>query len=257
MKNSMSLLLLFSIFFAARADFPSNTATGESPTEIIDRKAREREEKILKTGTDQQRWRQFVLFSESVKPQDLEVLLIKSDNFKMQLQPQTGRLVFVQGSKIDAFNAGVPHGAKNNVCPAYQFNVLHAETGMALVRKICPGFEYDQKPGKDAKYHREVNYLLYDAKTASLLVLWRNVQSTKGGPKPTPDELPVIKRINNGYELDWRATDLVEKRKFHIHTRYTAEKVDGKLELVCRDLTAPKGEEFGVNCEYGQLSRLN
>ncbi|WP_338845751.1 hypothetical protein V8J88_18740 [Massilia sp. W12] len=238
------------------ADMPSNTATGEAPAAIAERKVREREEKILKSGTDKQRWADKILFSDSKKIQDLEIFLLKSENFKMQLQPQFGRLLFIQGKKTDAFDAAVPHGTKNNVCPEYQFSVIHAEPGMAVIRKTCPGFEFDAKPGKEAKFHLEVNYFLYDEATSSLTVLWRNVQTSKDGAYPEPKTLPKIHKIENGYEMNWNTLNPVYNKKFHIRTRYTSEKVNGQLQLVCRDLTAPKGEEFGVNCEYGQIPRI-
>ncbi len=252
--------LLFSLFAAtslpALADLPGNTATGEAPAEVAERVGMAETQKIKESGTDRQRWQRLILFSDSKDSSKLEMPLVAAANFRMQLQPQKGYLGFSQNGKTDLFEAAVPHGTKNNVCPAYQFSVLSAEPGMALVRKICPGFEYDARPGKKAKYHLEVDYLLYDAQTATLALLWRNVQSTNGGPDPVPEQQPKVRRLPNGYELDWRAVDPVENRKFQLHTRYTVEKVDGRLQLVCTDLNAPKGEQHAANCENGMMPRV-
>lgn len=229
----------------------ANTPTGEDQYVIDAREAAAYNKKVLEAGTDQQRWDQFRLYSDSKDPNRLTVPMILAIGLEMKLDPKKGDISIEKSGQKQVFKIDDAVGSGANTCPKYSVRILDASSTYAMIEKSCSISEY--APGK---YHMGVDYYLYDMQTATLRSVWEGSSTEKASPFPRPKPAPQVKKISNGYQLDWSATDPSNKQdgKISIHTKYVREKdrQTGKTELVCTDLTAAKGEEHGgrVKAEF-------
>ncbi|MGB7193783.1 MAG: hypothetical protein WBD81_10015 [Collimonas pratensis] len=230
----------------------ANTPTGEDQYVIDAREAAAYNKKVLEAGTDQQRWNQFRLYSDSKDPNRLKVPMILAIGLEMKLDPKKGDISIEKSGQKQVFKIDDSVRSGASTCPKYSVRILDASSTYAMIEKSCSISEY--APGK---YNMGVDYYLYDMQTATLRSVWEGSSTEKASPFPRPKPAPQVKKISNGYQLDWSATDPSNKQdgKINIHTKYVREKdrQTGKTELVCIDLTAAKDEEHGGACEGGIL----
>jgi len=230
-----------------------DTPTGEDPSEVAEREGGKILEAMRGSASDRQRWGITLLYSSEKDPASLELDVIKAMGFRVRLQPQTGRLTFEKNGVAQAFAFAAPPGTPNNLCPRYAIAVVDASSTHAVIKKSCLQFEYKPK-----RFHKEIEYFLYDMPTGSMRSIWNAAteDTTLVGPMVTPN--PVFRSTKNGYQLDWTVTDISKSatEKYKVRTSYVREKQKGgkSVSLVCTDLTGAKGEnvEQGV-CEGKHL----
>ena len=230
-----------------------NTATGEDPQEQRIREGQALIDKILDSDDDKHRWRAISLYSDSTKPNDLRLPVVKAAGLEMRLDPKLGQLSFSKSGMQQTFLIASPRGTKRSTCPEYSIAVTEASATHALVRKICLLMEYAPD-----RYTMGVDYYLYDEQTSEMRNIWRAVVSDKNASMPKAKPTPTLKVIPNGYRFDWTGIQPSDSPPSTtvLHNSYTriTEK-DGTKALLCTNLAAPKGQ--GVEddmCEGGILT---
>lgn len=229
-----------------------NTATGEDPQEVRYKEAVKEIEQQNATGSDSDRWKE-TIYSDSSKPEKLQREVIRASGLRMRLDPQKGHLTFESPAFKDTFEFANPAGTKNVTCPYYDVTVVDASPGHVLLKRNCPIF-----PLGGNRIAMSSDYYLYDAKTSVMRSIWGAVASTKGEKFPAAKPTPSVKRLSDGYRFDWagvRPNDPENKMvKISNAYKWFRDKQSGKLELLCADLDAPKGEGLENSmCSMGAL----
>jgi len=228
-----------------------NTPTGEDPQEYRIRKGEEKLDAIAAGNSDKERWT-VPLFSDSKKPKNLELYVIKSAGFVLKLRPPQGQIQFDKNGSSDVFEIGSPQSSGDLICRDYFIKILDASPTHAMIEKGCIGSEY--KPGR---YHIGTSYFLYDNATHSMRPIWESSSSLKDAPAPALDRVPAISVKSNGYEIRWQANYVRDGKARHLdlHNRYTREATaNGKIALICRDLLERgKVEPETGACEGGTV----
>ncbi len=232
-----------------------NTATGEDPQERRIREGAAMIDAIRAGDDDQQRWSSVRLYSDSTKPERLKLTVVKSAGLEMRLDPKLGYLTFSTQALKQTFVIASPLGDKSSVCPDYALQIVEASAVHALVRMACLQTEY--APGR---YHMGSDYYLYDAATGVMRNIWRAAVSDKNAHMPDAKPTPSLKVIPNGYRFDWTGVQPSSSKSSTttLHNSFTRTNgKNGEKELVCTNLSAPKGQ--GVEdemCEGGILPRV-
>ncbi len=231
----------------------ANTPTGEDPSEMAEREGRARSDQIRQSPEDSLRWKRIRLYSDSTKPERLQMIAHYQSRILMVLDPKSGNLSFRSSAGVHTFNVAMQDKAANNLCPAYNIQVINASSIHAVVRKTCPKFEY--KPGQAYKSYE---YYLYDRQTATMREIWSAsaIENLSLLRSPTPE--PSVSINSDGYTFQWKG-DVASGgtlMPYNFNNLYTRQRnKSGKLELVCRDMTAGKhGEVESGLCEGGKLS---
>jgi hypothetical protein len=230
----------------------ANTATGEDPQAIASRAAFKARDAANSSNTDQERWAE-PIYSDSTRPEQLQLDVIKSAGFKLRLLPQPGHIVFERAGAQDIFQISTPKGTKDSACPKYSISVIDAGDTYALIKMNCQLYEY-----KPNRFSMSSDYYLYDAKSAILRNTWSAIASSKQDKFPSAKPKPAVKRIADGYQFDWTGVmpNDPTQRNVDIHNKYQwkLEKDTGKTELVCTDVSAPKSAGVeGEKCSGGIL----
>lgn len=233
----------------------ANTSTGEDQYVIDAREAAAYNKKVLDTGTDQDRWQRFPLYSDTVNPARLTVPIIKSLGLTMQLDPQKGYLTIEKKGAKQIFEVGAAKGS-NNSCPKYSLTILEGHPTYAIIQKICQGFQSGPN-----LYHKSVDYLLYDMETADLVSIWSSAADDKKTPFPKAKPLPTVTATSKGYRFDWTGTDnsTPARGAFSVRANFVREASNDKnkkLMLACYDPKDPKGESTGGPCEAWRTSAI-
>ncbi len=232
-----------------------NTATGEDPQEQRIREGEALNNKIRDSADDKNRWRTIPLYSDSSKPNELSLPVVKTAGLEMRLDPKLGQLTFSKTGMQQTFLIASPRGTKNSSCPEYSIEVIEASAAHALIRKTC--FRAEYAPGR---YSMSIEYYLYDAETAVMRNIWRATVSDKKAHMPDAKPTPTLKTLPNGYRFDWSGIQPSDSppSTTTIHNSYVRniEKV-GEKELLCTNLSAPKGQGIEDEmCEGGILPRV-
>jgi hypothetical protein len=234
----------------------ANTPGGEDPTEAALKKAAAESKKINDSGSDRQRWEDITLYSEATNPAELSMPLIKAAGLQLRLDPKEGQLVVEKNGGQQVYGIASAANDSKSLCPRYKLRVMDGSSEHAVLEKVCVGYDYvwSNKP----KYASGLDIYLLDMKTATMVTLWSGSQTEKGAPLPRPKPVPVLRKIANGYQLDWNAVNSADKSKISVHNKYVrgTDAKSGKPELVCSDLRAPKGEEHGGTCGGGAVPML-
>lgn len=232
-----------------------NTATGEDPSDIAERNGEKLLNQMRETADDRQRWGITSLYSSGKKTADLTVDVIKAAGFRMSLQPQTGNLTFEKAGVIQTFHIAPGTGTSGDLCPRYGITIVDASYNHAVIKKNC--FQYEYKP---RRFHTSVEYFFYDTPTASMRSIWTasTEDATLAGPLVSPN--PVFKATKTGYTLDWSVVDITNSpAKQQVRMGFKREKgKDGKtMEMVCTDLSGPKGESIEQGaCDRNRLELI-
>jgi hypothetical protein len=233
----------------------ANTLTGEDPSEIAEREGRARSDQIRKSADDKVRWKRIRIYSDSNDPQRLQMNVHNQGTLSMLLDPRSGNLTFRGPAVSHTFNVAAPGNASDNPCPIYNLQVIDASADHAVVKKTCPMFEY--KPGKEYKSY---DYFLYDPKTASMREIWSASAIDNVSQLEAPRPEPIVAKLPNGYQFKWNGTvssgGKPSNRSYNLMFLQERDK-RGKLELICRDLAAPKSEQSAGGCEGAGLPLVN
>jgi hypothetical protein len=232
----------------------ANTSTGEDPS-VIDLREADRRDKALREGADDRaRWSSIRLYSDTKEKEKLNVVLVASANFKMQLTPKSGVVRFSSPQKTVAFRIASGEGAIGDVCPRYNLKVVQADADHAVIRKICPRYEYGGN-----RSHMSTEYLLFDMRTSVMRSIWFAARSSKDAPFPDAKPPISITKLANGYKVNWQGDFPNDNSPEHmtISNAYTREKTPSGIGLVCTNLLADKesGLEDGM-CEGRELERV-
>ena len=234
-----------------------NSATGEDPSEIAERKGEKILKEMAEKATDRRRWGVTMLYSSDSNAAGSKLDIIKDIGLSAHLQPKTGQLTFEKNGLKHTFAiAGAP-GAKNDMCPRYALAVVDASAEHVVVKRSCLQYEYKPK-----RFYKSVDFYIYDMPTASMRNIWTAAteDTTLAGAMVTPN--PVMKATKNGYLLDWTVTDIsksaTEKYRVKLLFARQIEKANKSLSLVCTDLSAPKGENVETGaCEGNRLELVS
>lgn len=226
----------------------ANTLAKEKSNDDLDGEAEAYYQKLLATGTNKEIWGLYTLNADAKNSEHLKLPLDKPTGLQIRLDPKTGRLYIEKKGLKQIFRFASPRGTPHDICPNYSIQVIEASSSHAVITRLCPIYEYAPN-----RFHMSTEYYLYDLPTATMRSLWALDASDKKTPFPYPSVEPHVKKIANGYQLDWIAIDSSTNRKLSMHTKYVREfdKKDNKTYLVCTDLTAPKDEEHDGACEGG------
>jgi len=236
-----------------------NTETGEDPAAIEIRKANDLEDQIRNGTNDRERWKNLILFSSSTDNPSLRIPIVAATKFEVSLDPRQGSLKFSTLSTSQTFRISEPMAnlTSDTLCPKYRIEVIDGAPGYALIKKTCSIHEY--KPGR---FFRSTDYFLYDQKTNTAREIWSaSTQLAASTPFPTAKPEIVIKRLNDGYKLDWTGMFPSDNQpsRMTIHNIYMQEVgKGGKPLLSCYDATNPsrllKENEM---CESHNLERIS
>ena len=215
------------------------------------------EDELRRNPNDVKRWSTVIISSTSAHKENLTMSVIKSSNFVMTLDPAKGILHFSSPAAVQSFQiaSGAAH-EKNVLCPKYQLRVLDGASDYALIEKACPIREYE--PGR---FFRSATYYIYDMKAATMREIWlgaRGFDTTS--PFPSADPEIVLKKIKDGYQLDWEgmSADDNPPTVLRIHRTYKRERdKHGNTGLVCYDTIRPQRPiKENESCESAKLERV-
>jgi len=233
----------------------ANTATGEDPSEIAEKKGARISNELEQTANDRDRWSATTLYSDSKKPGGPALDIIKSVQFRIKLQPKTGTVLFEKGGIVHAFSIASPLGKPDRLCPAYAVSVVDAGFDYAVIQVNCFLYQFAPK-----RFYGSEEFFLYDMQTASMRSIWdagisdNSVQGRLVSPNPT------VKKISNGYTLIWNVKDRSKSatETYKVRASYirSTEKNGTHAVLTCTDLTAPKGENIEVGICEGRHPKL-
>jgi len=232
----------------------ANTPTGEDPS-VIDLREADRRDKILREGADDRaRWSSIRLYSDTKEKEKLDVVLVASANLKMQLIPKSGVVRFSSPQKTVAFRIASGEDATDDICPRYNLKVVQADPDYAVIRKICPRYNYGGN-----RSHMSAEYLLFDVRSSVMRSIWFAARSSKDAPFPDAKPPISILKLANGYKVSWKGDFPNDNspEEMTISNAYTREKTSRGIALVCTDLLAGKesGLEDGM-CEGRELERV-
>ena len=211
----------------------------------------EKQKRLSKQQTDQERWVSGVIYSDSNRPDSLQMLLVKSAALTMRLAPKSGILYFEKPGQTHAFKIAAARGDSATVCPVYNVKVISGSERHALFEINCLPFEY-----KPNRVEMSAEIYIYDALTATAKLVWE-AEAGKGDNFPFPKPLPSVKVEKNGYVFQW--TGVLPNNKsgefVTLHTQHTValDPDSGKNYLQCRDLTVPKNEQFESGACQGRI----
>lgn len=233
----------------------ANTPTGEDRGEMDARATNAELDMMWASSDDKFRWQTITLFSNSKEPGKQKLLVHKDSNTELALEADKGLIVLRTPQTVSAFQIASPPGGTDNLCPKYQIEIVDASAVHAIVKKICPKYEYG--PGREFKSY---DYYLYDRTTASMRSIWSGsaLQNVSMLKSPQPD--PLVTPTANGYKYQWKGQVALGGSVGNVsyNNLYERKKSkDGRLELVCRDMNVGKhGEIEGGSCEGGILDRI-
>jgi hypothetical protein len=225
----------------------ANTATGEDPGEIELREARKRDDEVRRSDDDSLRWSRFRLYSDSKRPEDLELLVHKQSGTHLRLDPGTGSMTVSGKEFAHRFSIAHPAGSEGNLCPNYSLQVLDASSAHVVVRKICLAHQY-----KPDRTYKEIAYYLYDRQAARMREIWRSSDMIDPKWIKVPKREPAVVQTNDGYTYQWKGklTQKPGEPQYEISNVYMYDRsASGETELVCRDLTDETGELETGTCE--------
>jgi hypothetical protein len=84
---------------------------------ILVEQGRARRKNLIKNGTDRERWA-VPIYSDSTRPAELQLMLLRSNGLTMRLAPQLGILYFESPKKIHAFKIAAAPGDAGAMCPS-------------------------------------------------------------------------------------------------------------------------------------------
>ena len=232
----------------AQATAHTQCATGDACAKLVSEdkqmlrveQDRERRKGLDKHGADSERWGNPV-YSDATRPEDLQLLLVKSAGLTMRLAPKLGIVYFDKPGQSHAFKIAAAPGEPGAMCPKYNFKVISASDRHALINMKCPAFEY-----KANRSSMSSEFILYDAQTATTKSIWF-ATAGKGEKFPYADPTPDVKVEKNGYRFQWTgihpgtSTDPITLNSSFTIAR---DPQTGKGYLECRDLRLPKAEQI-------------
>ncbi|MEC5408005.1 hypothetical protein VOM14_20840 [Paraburkholderia sp. MPAMCS5] len=189
-----------------------------------------------------------LLNNQDINPKALNISLIKSSNFNMLLDSKRNHPFFEGNNFKQAFAIQGPSGG-DQLCPRYSIRIIYASLDHAVILQNC--YSDEAAPGT-VKFSSD--YYLYDVKTAIILDFWRSGMEAKKVPLAFVRPDPIVKKIENGYRIDWayRNETFSQKDTLNMHNIYHYG-VDDKAKTIymnCKDLTKTHGTE-GDLCEQG------
>jgi hypothetical protein len=221
----------------AQCTAPScGNAAGEMPRgDVLEQKGKAILDEMRQSGDDKARWAT-VIYSEGTRLSELELTIIKSADFRMRLDPKLGTLAFSTPRSRHTFLIDDPKG-REDTCPSYNVRIVEASKAHALIRYVCPKKEY--RPGK---FYMSNQFFLYDVETGTARSIWHAAAFMKDTPYPAANPKPAVKLISDGYKFDWVGDFPSDSApsKMEIHNKYVRQPNNGKLALVCVDMSNPK-----------------
>jgi hypothetical protein len=209
--------------------------------------------KRKESANDRDRWVD-PIYSDSTRPDDLQLLLVRATGLTMRLAPKLGILYFESPGKMHAFKIAAAPGEVGAACPKYNFRVVSASQRHALINMNCPEFEY-----KANRSTMSSEYILYDVETATTKSIWF-ATTGKGEKFPYAKPKPDVTVEKNGYSFQW--TGIMPGTSgdtISLNSSFTVAKdpKSGKKYLECRDLRRPKQEQLDSEaCEGHMLEAL-
>jgi hypothetical protein len=238
---------------AVTPDCRSGDACGKIGAEdkqmILVEQDRARRKNLIKNGTDRERWAD-PIYSDATRPDDLQLLLVKSSGLTMRLAPKLGVLYFESPGKKHAFKIAAAPGEAGAMCPRYNFTVISASQRHAFINKDCPAFEY--KANRSAM---SSEYILYDIETGTTKSIWYATAS-KGEKFPFADPTPDVKLEKNGYRFQWTGIyPGVSGDTVSLNSSFSVARdpESGKKYLECRDLRRTKQEQLDSEACQGLM----
>ncbi len=217
---------------------------------ILVEQDRARRKGISEAGSDRQRW-STPIYSDSTRPDDLQVALVKASGLAMRLAPKLGILYFEKPGKSHGFKIAAAPGEPGAMCPKYNFRVISASERHALIGMNCPAFEY-----KVNRSSMSSEYILYDAQTGTTKSIWF-ATAGKGEKFPYAEPIPDVKVEKNGYSFQWTGVFPGSPAGVNttINNSYTVahDPKSGKNYLQCRDLSLPKQEQVDSEACQGLI----
>jgi hypothetical protein len=263
MFNTMKIrsILLFSIFscgqvLAQSGPLTSNTPTGEEPNVIAERRDDAEFKKMTSGGSLNALWTTYRLDSDSKKPERLKLPLDRETGLEVRLSPKDGTLNFEKKDLQQTFVIANKAGDKTSQCPNYDIYIKDASKDFAFLRKDCHLYEYQPQ-----KSYKSVEYYLYDLQAKTMWQIWLGAGDSST-PFPLPYPEPTMKKIQDGFALNWTASNPADtgahKTPIRMNTKYVriTDPATHEVRLECSDLTASKEERHGGACE-GFVIRAN
>lgn len=236
LKHALTVVLS-SIFLGTLTQAHAYAVDDESttPGAIAEKAGAKMLDEVRRHGTDKQRWRTFTFYNDDSDPASLRMVLVKSANFVMRLDPKHDLLYFEKPGMQQVFHVSGKSEA-NRVCPSYDISVIDASPTHATILQRC--IVNDAPPGQ---MHFRRDYYLYDMKTAMMVNIWDTGDEVKKVPLSFVPPDPVVTMINNGYRVDWhyndRTTSPPDVVDLHIEYRYVKDNATKKYSFSCKDLT--------------------
>jgi hypothetical protein len=205
--------------------------------------------KRRESANDHERWVD-PIYSDSTRPDDLQLLLVKSTGLTMRLAPQLGILYFEHPGKVHAFKIAAAPREVDASCQKYSFKVISATPGHALINMNCPEFEY-----KANRSTMSSEYILYDVETATTKSIWL-ATTGKGEKFPYANPKPDVTVEKNGYHFQWTGImPGTSGEKISLNNSFTVmrDPKSGKKYLECRDLRRQNQEQLDSEACEGRM----
>lgn len=201
---------------------------------MLEREGLKQLKAIRQSADDKTRWRT-VIYSDGTDEADFELTIIKSADFKIRLDPKLGTISLSSPKSWHVFAIHDPR-ARVNPCPVYDIRIVEASTSHALIRHVCPKREY-----RPSKFYMSNWFFLYDVQTGAARSIWGAAEFSKDARYPTANPQPSVQPIDGGYVYH-RVGNYPgsEAGQMKLHNKYMRQTVDGKLALVCIDVSNPK-----------------
>jgi hypothetical protein len=164
----------------------------------------------------------------------------------LSLDPNKGDLTIATPEQKHVFGIAAAKNSPGNVCPLYILQVIDASNDHAFIRKTCAGFEF--KPGH---WHKSFDYYLYDRQTATMREIWSASAIENLNLLVIPSPELSISKTADGYRFQWKGEVASggALTAYNYNNLYSRQRnKEGKLELVCKDLTIQDEVEGGL-CE--------
>ncbi|MDY7577821.1 hypothetical protein RGU70_05745 [Herbaspirillum sp. RTI4] len=184
---------------------------------------------IRDSESDTNSFKEVRIYSLEKDKNKLIIPLIKSIGLIIQYYPGKGHLEIKKPGFRQVFDFGETYAPEKNYCREYYIRVIDASSSHMVLEKYCTPFEIMKNI-----YEQDVHYILYDMESAEMKIIYIDIANDKDTKYPFIKKDPEIKKINNGYNLDWIFTTKTDQYNWDVNIKYIKKfNKEKKAYLLC------------------------
>ncbi|MDY7577820.1 hypothetical protein RGU70_05740 [Herbaspirillum sp. RTI4] len=174
---------------------------------------------IKESESDTNSFKDAHIYSLETDKNKLIIPIIKNIGLTIQFYPGKGHLEIRKPGFKQIFDFGDTYSPEKDYCREYYIRIIDASSTHMVLEKYCIPFQ-----AMKSRMESNIDYILYDMESAEMRIIL-----TDGGNEtmkyPLIKNDPKIKKIKNGYILNWNVDSDHISYEYNINLKFT-RKID-------------------------------